>query len=141
MSRLVVFSPNTLTCEQQRNRPKEPPKPLEAAPFFLPTLPGVEQRFVVEQKAGKSNKSMKRLNKAAGESESVFLKKLSEEDPEGNRERPMHPFIDVLTSCRRRILQLRQNAITSGGGLGITFFGRIGYTLTLSSRVDRTTTV
>ncbi|KAI0031820.1 Utp21-domain-containing protein [Vararia minispora EC-137] len=35
---------------QQRNKPKEPPKPPEKAPFFLPTLSGVEQRFVMEDK-------------------------------------------------------------------------------------------
>jgi len=29
---------------QQRNKPKEAPKPPEKAPFFLPTLPGVEHR-------------------------------------------------------------------------------------------------
>ncbi|KAG6885879.1 hypothetical protein C0993_008398 [Termitomyces sp. T159_Od127] len=30
---------------QQRNKPKEPPKVPEQAPFFLPTLPGVDIRF------------------------------------------------------------------------------------------------
>lgn len=66
---------------QQRNKPKEPPKQPEKAPFFLPTLPGVEQRFAVDdvQKAKEdAKKSTKRLQRAAGETESVFYKKLVE---------------------------------------------------------------
>ena len=30
---------------QQRNKPKEPPKVPKAAPFFLPTVPGLELMF------------------------------------------------------------------------------------------------
>lgn len=29
-------------CVQERSRPIEPPKKPEAAPFFLPTVPGLE---------------------------------------------------------------------------------------------------
>ncbi|KAI0333500.1 Utp21-domain-containing protein [Cubamyces sp. BRFM 1775] len=65
---------------QQRNKPKEPPKAPEKAPFFLPTLPGVEPRFALEQKQAeeKKKKETKRLQRAAGSSESIFFKKLSE---------------------------------------------------------------
>ncbi|KAI0748597.1 Utp21-domain-containing protein [Daedaleopsis nitida] len=66
---------------QQRNKPKEPPKQPEKAPFFLPTLPGVEHRFAVDdaQKAKEdAKKPTKRLQRAAGETESVFYKKLVE---------------------------------------------------------------
>ena len=31
---------------QQRNKPKEPPKAPRAAPFFLPTKPGLDLSFV-----------------------------------------------------------------------------------------------
>ena len=73
---------------QLRNKPKEPPKPPEKAPFFLPTLPGVEQRFDVNsgEQEKKSKKPTRRLEKAAAATESVFLQKLSAEDPEGDCE-------------------------------------------------------
>ncbi|KAI0054018.1 Utp21-domain-containing protein [Auriscalpium vulgare] len=71
---------------QQRNKPKEPPKAPEKAPFFLPTLPGVEHRFVVEEKVKITETSTRRLEKAAAETESVFFKKLSEEAKDGTYE-------------------------------------------------------
>ena len=75
---------------QQRNKPKEPPKPPEKAPFFLPTLPGVEHRFDVEQatKDKKSTKPSNRLQKAAASSESVFYQKLAAEDAAGDCKSP-----------------------------------------------------
>lgn len=65
---------------QQRNKPKEPPKQPEKAPFFLPTLPGVDQRFAPERKAAaeQKQKDTHRLQRAAGSAESVFFTKLSE---------------------------------------------------------------
>jgi hypothetical protein len=49
-------------------------------------LPGVEQRFAIEEKIDdKNTKKTKRLQNAAGGSESTFLKKLTEQDHEGNR--------------------------------------------------------
>lgn len=75
---------------QQRNKPKEPPKEPEKAPFFLPTLPGVDTRFTVQEQqkreAEKSNKETKRLQKAAAASESTFHKKLAASDPDGDYE-------------------------------------------------------
>ncbi|CCM04722.1 uncharacterized protein FIBRA_06910 [Fibroporia radiculosa] len=70
---------------QQRNKPKEPPKEPEKAPFFLPTLSGVEPRFVVESKDDtKNKKNTKRLQKASVSSASVFHQKLAAEDPQGD---------------------------------------------------------
>ena len=78
---------------QQRNKPKEPPKQPEKAPFFLPSLPGVEQRFALETveekrrlevaeaeeaEKAKRERLSRRLQRAAGETESVFYKKLTE---------------------------------------------------------------
>ncbi|KAF8643908.1 hypothetical protein AX16_008924 [Volvariella volvacea WC 439] len=72
---------------QIRNKPKEPPKAPEKAPFFLPTLPGVETRFAIEdKKEEKDKKPTRRLDKIAANTESVFLKKLMEEDSEGDYE-------------------------------------------------------
>ena len=34
---------------QQRNKPKEPPKAPKAAPFFLPTIAGLEPKFAIEE--------------------------------------------------------------------------------------------
>jgi len=73
---------------QQRNKPKEPPKPVEQAPFFLPTLPGVEPRFAVDPSGdhNKTAKSTKRLHKAVAESDSIFYQKLVADDAEGDYE-------------------------------------------------------
>ncbi|KAF7796706.1 hypothetical protein EIP86_007889 [Pleurotus ostreatoroseus] len=83
---------------QQRNKPKEPPKPPEKAPFFLPTLPGVEHRFDVAQaeEEKKSKKSTRRLEKAAASSESVFYQKLTAEDEDGNYE-AFYSYVKTLS--------------------------------------------
>ncbi|KAH9180505.1 Utp21-domain-containing protein [Lactarius sanguifluus] len=67
---------------QRRNKPKEPPKAPEKAPFFLPTLPGVETRFVVQEK-GQEKTSTRRSEKTAANAKSVFSEKLSQEPKEG----------------------------------------------------------
>ncbi|THH10776.1 hypothetical protein EW145_g1083 [Phellinidium pouzarii] len=72
---------------QQRNKPKEPPKPPEKAPFFLPTLPGSDHRFAVTQKdkiEGRAKKPSKRLEAGATQAESAFRRKLASDDPEGD---------------------------------------------------------
>ena len=71
--------------QKQRNKPKEPPKAPEKAPFFLPTLPGVESRFVIEpKKQVESKHPTRRLDKMAAEVDSIFLAKLEEENPAGD---------------------------------------------------------
>jgi len=68
-----------LTLEQHRNKPKEPPKKPEHAPFFLPTLPGVEHRFAIEEeKQEKPHKETRRLNKNAAKFSSTLQKLLAE---------------------------------------------------------------
>ncbi|KIK59596.1 hypothetical protein GYMLUDRAFT_85896 [Collybiopsis luxurians FD-317 M1] len=81
---------------QQRNKPKEPPKAPEKAPFFLPTLPGVETRFVTEPKKDVTpQKPSRRLEQAAGNSESVFMQRLGQEDENGDYRRTLIlPFSD-----------------------------------------------
>ncbi|KAI0062315.1 Utp21-domain-containing protein [Artomyces pyxidatus] len=71
---------------QQRNKPTEPPKAPEKAPFFLPTLPGVESRFVVQEKEQEPQKPTRRLEKAAAETESIFFRKLTAEVEDGDYE-------------------------------------------------------
>ncbi|CAG8441205.1 6972_t:CDS:10 [Diversispora eburnea] len=43
---------------KKRNKPKEPPKPLEKAPFFLPTLPGVDPKFIPVNNTHETDKKM-----------------------------------------------------------------------------------
>ncbi|KAF9053907.1 Utp21-domain-containing protein [Hymenopellis radicata] len=71
---------------QHRNKPKEPPKAPEQAPFFLPTLPGVDARFVVEEdkKETKSLKPTKRVGNAQVQSQ--FYKTLADEQPASDYE-------------------------------------------------------
>ena len=90
---------------QQRNKPKEPPKEPEKAPFFLPTLPGVESRFAIQeaqkQEAEKDKKQTRRLQKAAGSSESIFHKKLAAADPDGDCESYCHSVVTGLCVWHR----------------------------------------
>ncbi|KAI5121673.1 hypothetical protein M0805_002749 [Coniferiporia weirii] len=83
---------------QQRNKPKEPPKPPEKAPFFLPTLPGVEHRFAVTQKsdAERTKRPSKRLEAGSTQAESAFHRKLASEDPEGDYEE-LFSYIKIIT--------------------------------------------
>ena len=38
---------------QERNKPKQPPKVPKAAPFFLPTIPGLEPKFAIPEEKEK----------------------------------------------------------------------------------------
>ena len=72
----------------QRNKPKEPPKPPEKAPFFLPSVAGVEHRFDFGKKDenddGKDGKkTTRRLDKIMAAQESIFQRTLEEEDEDG----------------------------------------------------------
>ncbi|TFK30167.1 Utp21-domain-containing protein [Coprinopsis marcescibilis] len=71
---------------QQRNKPKEAPKAPEKAPFFLPTLPGVEPRFVVEKKAKESKEAekTKKLKHHNREASTIFHQKLDGEPSDGD---------------------------------------------------------
>ncbi|KAJ4487730.1 Utp21 specific WD40 associated putative domain-containing protein [Lentinula aciculospora] len=72
---------------QQRNKPKEGPKAPEQAPFFLPTLPGVETRFATEPKKDvASQKSTRRLEQTTQNVDSVFLQRLRGDDVNGEYE-------------------------------------------------------
>ncbi|KAL0578699.1 rRNA-processing protein utp21 [Marasmius crinis-equi] len=75
---------------QQRNKPKEAPKAPEQAPFFLPTLPGVDQRFAIQQKGSdeknQKSKPTRRLEQAAANTKSVFLEKLVGDKEDGDYE-------------------------------------------------------
>jgi len=74
---------------QKRNKPIEPPKAPEKAPFFLPTLPGVEHRFDVDQPMETSEKEMdsskksKKLGKSTAGARSRLQEKMESEARDG----------------------------------------------------------
>ena len=69
---------------QKRNKPVAPPKAPEKAPFFLPTLPGLQPKFALPEKEddGKSKSRLLRLKEF--ETQSEFGRLLSESHKNGN---------------------------------------------------------
>ena len=71
-----------LSVLQQRNKPREPPKPPKIAPFFLPTLPGLVPKFVTGDNDGdipsEEAAGSKIVNLGALEPMSEFQKCLTE---------------------------------------------------------------
>lgn len=83
---------------QQRNKPKEPPKKPEHAPFFLPTLPGVEHRFAIEEKKQETQeKHTRRLDKIAANSRSTLQKLLAESDKDSGLDDALFDYIKSLS--------------------------------------------
>lgn len=83
VSVLPHYHTRLISTTQHRNKPKEPPKAPEQAPFFLPTLPGVEERFVIEdRKQTKSSRPTKHM--ANAEVQSQFYKLLMDERAESD---------------------------------------------------------
>lgn len=79
---------------QQRNKPKEAPKVPEKAPFFLPTLPGVDHRFDVEAEKDKKNAGSTKRGKTGKQREtsgieSDFQRRLLDEDADGDCKSPI----------------------------------------------------
>ncbi|KAG7447991.1 Utp21-domain-containing protein [Guyanagaster necrorhizus] len=95
---------------QHRNKPIEPPKPPEKAPFFLPTLPGVETRFDVKTAEKEtSKKSTRRLENAAGHSQSQFHRQMISESREGDYE----TFFNLIKSLSPAALDLEIRTLIS----------------------------
>lgn len=68
-----------------RNKPKEPPKAPEAAPFFLPTVQGLETRFDVDAARKTDEEPLSaRLAPSASFLESEFVRRLAKEDEDGD---------------------------------------------------------
>ena len=67
---------------KQRNKPKEPPKAAEAAPFFLPTVAGVETRFDLSAGQKEDEDPSRRLAPLQF-MESDFTRRLASEDAGG----------------------------------------------------------
>ncbi|RIA88602.1 Utp21 specific WD40 associated putative domain-containing protein [Glomus cerebriforme] len=90
---------NLLNLEtiKKRNKPKEPPKTNEKAPFFLPTLPGVEPKFVPlnDESKDKKKKSKNIIKMADIKIETEFLKILKK-NHEGGDYTEFFDFIKTL---------------------------------------------
>ncbi|KAG8892115.1 hypothetical protein FRB99_002941, partial [Tulasnella sp. 403] len=71
---------------QQRNKPKEPPKAPQPAPFFLPTLPGIDQRFDMTKASEENDTEAKGSRKKREVIQTDFLLKLAGEDEDGDYE-------------------------------------------------------
>ncbi|KAH9063481.1 Utp21-domain-containing protein [Lactarius vividus] len=99
---------------QRRNKPKEPPKAPEKAPFFLPTLPGVETRFVVQEK-GQEKTSTRRSEKTAANTKSAFSEKLSLEPKEGIYE----TFFALTKSLSPAAVDLEIRSLVTVQDLGV----------------------
>ncbi len=70
---------------QQRNKPQQPPKAPEQAPFFLPQVQGLETRFDLDAgKEGVDAAAPTAMQDLFAESE--FTRRLGKEDAEGNCE-------------------------------------------------------
>lgn len=86
---------------QQRNKPTEAPKAPERAPFFLPTLPGVDSRFDFGNATGASEADKekeremaksRRLDIGAASVETEFVRRMMAEDRDGDCE-----FLSLLS--------------------------------------------
>lgn len=69
---------------QQRNKPKEAPKAPERAPFFLPTVSGLETRFDLSTAEVDGEASSKRLAPMSSFMESDFTRRMGNERPDGD---------------------------------------------------------
>ena len=93
-----------------RNKPKEPPKAPEAAPFFLPTLPGLETRFDIGEKATEPAANMSGVRLSDFESE--FTRRLS------TVETDQSSFFDYMKALPPSALDLEIRSIISLEHLG-----------------------
>jgi len=107
----------------QRNKPKEPPKAPEKVPFFLPTLPGVEHRFAIDEKkaasqddkasSGQKSKDSRRLDLDAADLESEFYRKLRADDNAGDYE----TFFNYVKALSPAGIDLELRSLTSTSAL------------------------
>ncbi|WVQ82957.1 hypothetical protein IAT38_005093 [Cryptococcus sp. DSM 104549] len=98
---------------KQRNKPKEAPKVPEKAPFFLPTISGLETQFDLSA-AGKNGddeaqNAGKRLELGGGWLESEFTKRLSAENENGD----YNAFFEYMKALSPSSLDLEIRSLLS----------------------------
>ncbi|KAK8858577.1 hypothetical protein IAR55_002806 [Kwoniella newhampshirensis] len=96
---------------KQRNKPKEAPKAPEKAPFFLPTISGLETRFDLSAASKEDEDGIKsqRLDMGAGWLDSEFTKRLSWEDEDGD----YNSFFEYLKALSPSTLDLEIRSLVS----------------------------
>ncbi|KAL8279548.1 hypothetical protein RQP46_008110 [Phenoliferia psychrophenolica] len=98
---------------KQRNKPKEAPKAPERAPFFLPTLPGVDQRFDFgtdkKTPAEEAQSHKGRHAFGAGEVETDFVRRLLKEDVAGDYQ----SFFEYLKALSPSATDLELRSLSS----------------------------
>ncbi|KAM0791653.1 hypothetical protein ACM66B_006089 [Microbotryomycetes sp. NB124-2] len=103
---------------KQRNKPKEAPKAPESAPFFLPTVAGLEARFDVkggknqarsQDANGQDSSTRRKLDFAAASVETDFVRKLLAEDERGDYQ----SFYEYLKSLSPAATDLELRSLVS----------------------------
>ncbi|KAK4047049.1 rRNA-processing protein utp21 [Microbotryomycetes sp. JL221] len=102
---------------KQRNKPKQPPKAPESAPFFLPTVAGLEARFDVGSKSSKAlnvddkaeQEQRRKLDFATASVETEFVRKLMAEDEEGDYQ----SFFEYLKALSPSLTDLELRSLVS----------------------------
>ncbi|WVQ96671.1 hypothetical protein IAU59_003777 [Kwoniella sp. CBS 9459] len=98
---------------KQRNKPKEAPKAPEAAPFFLPTVSGLETKFDLsaanDEKNDADASKSQRLDLPSGWLESEFTKRLTREDEDGE----YNAFFEYLKSLPPSTLDMELRSLLS----------------------------
>ncbi|KAI5478393.1 WD repeat protein, U3 small nucleolar RNA-associated protein 21 [Pseudohyphozyma bogoriensis] len=95
---------------KQRNKPKEAPKAPERAPFFLPTLPGVKQRFDfgTEMATEVAEVKSRKLDMTSASVETEFVQRLLKEDKAGDYQ----SFFEYLKALSPSATDLELRSLT-----------------------------
>uniref|UniRef100_A0A8C5LVY1 WD repeat domain 36 n=1 Tax=Leptobrachium leishanense TaxID=445787 RepID=A0A8C5LVY1_9ANUR len=96
---------------KRRNKPKEPPKVPKAAPFFIPTLPGLVPRFAVNDQEDATQSKIVNLGVLA--QKSVFFSQLEEAIESQNYNIPLGTIKELGPSAVDTELR---NLAPEGGG-------------------------
>ncbi|WVR06365.1 hypothetical protein IAU60_003396 [Kwoniella sp. DSM 27419] len=95
---------------KQRNKPKEVSKAPEKAPFFLPTVSGLETRFDLSAAENKEDEGKgQRLDLTPGWLESEFTKRLGREDEQGD----YNAFFEYVKSLPPSTLDMEIRSLLS----------------------------
>ncbi|KLT38876.1 putative WD-repeat protein [Cutaneotrichosporon oleaginosum] len=103
-----------------RNKPKEPPKAPEAAPFFLPTVSGLEPKFDLPAK--QVEEASARFAPAATFLESEFTRRLAREDEDGD----YTAFFEYMKALSPSAVDLEIRSLVSLDHLGAFMAALLG---------------
>lgn len=85
---------------KERNKPKEPPKVPENAPFFLPTVSGIETKFLKPETADSSNKVSSRILVGISRTHFGRLTENAANEMDGAKKEQLYgEMLDLLKNC------------------------------------------